>query len=323
MNQALSNHALFFSGIHMDLLGALAAPAKMGSSNPGAFSSMPGGASLNTASVAACLGLDSSIIGLIGDDQHENTLRTTLAQRGIKDLLCTKPGQSTGCYTSIIEPDGNLVIAVADLGLNESITSQWLLETHEQAMQNADIWFLNSNLTHDALTQLTQPDLSIRPKILAAASISPSKAKNLAPSLPNLDVLFTNIAEANALLDSHGGLPAGQHTRNASDCMQQFQQLGILKGSLSQGAEVLWVWDQNDCFSFKPAILNQVKDVTGAGDALAGTFLAGLAQYKSMREIAPLAIAAAQMTLDVMGPYNENINMQELKSRAVHVTQIS
>ncbi len=306
--------AIFFSGIHMDMLGALCAPALLGASNPGKFTAMPGGASLNAASVASLLGLDCAVIGLVGDDANGEILKQTLRERKITSLLTSKKQRATGSYTSLIEPDGNLLIALADLALNEEMDAQWLLGAHEKAMADADIWFLNANLTSQTLLQLCNPALPQRPSILAAASISVSKSENLRPSLPHIDVLFTNIAEANAMLGK---------TQNAQMCIHAFQEFGIRNGSLSQGPNLLWVWDEQGICSFKPPANKAITDVTGAGDALAGTFLAGLSRQKPMREFAPLAIAAAQMTIAVKGPYNAKICLQELTRHAANIQQLN
>ena len=299
---------MFFSGIHMDMLGALEAPALIGSSNPGAFTSMPGGASLNTASVGALLGLDCSVIGLVGDDAGGIVLAQALNDRRITNLLTVKKDRTTGSYTSIIEPDGNLHIALADLGLNEEMSAKWLLSVHAQAMGQCDLWFLNANLSTQTLKILSNRNLNIRPKILAGASISPSKAQKLVPSLANFDVLFTNIAEASAMLNVVDGKPYDAAQLSAEICIARLQEMGIERGSLSQGKDVLWVWDEAGTHKFVPPKLEKIADVTGAGDALAGAFLSGLAQGITMSERAPLAIAAAQMTVSVTGPYNKEIS---------------
>lgn len=315
--------ALFFSGIHMDMLGSLEASALLGSSNPGHFTSMPGGASLNSASVASLLGLDCAVIGIVGDDAGGKTLIQTLNRRNIKNLLTVRVGATTGSYTSIIEPDGNLLIALADLGLNEEMDADQLLADHTKPMAAADIWFLNSNLSEQILLKLTDRNLKIRPKLLTAASISPSKAQKLAPSLANLDVLFTNIAEASAMLNVIDGKPYNSDKLPGLECIERIQALGVIKGSLSQGAEILWVWEGGELHKFQPTQMNNMADVTGAGDALAGAFLAGLAEGNSLAKTAPIAIAAAQMTITLKGPYNDKINWQELKSRAVKVKQLA
>jgi len=300
----------------MDMLGQLAARAVPGASNPGSFTTMPGGASLNTASVATLLGLECSIIGFTGDDPWAGQLANVLDERHINNLLSMKKEQTTGSYLSIVEPDGNLNIAINDLSLNEKMSAEWLLKTHNDIMANSDIWFLNSNLNGDTLKALSNPELPGRPEILAAASISIAKVKNLRPSLANFDILFTNISEANALLGTN-------NNSDAARCIARFQKMGIAKGSLSQGPDLLWVWDETTVHSFQPPPLETICDVIGAGDALAGTFLAGISQGRPMAQTAPLAICAAQMVMASAGPYNYQINEQELNSRAVYVRQIS
>ena len=318
---AINNNALFFSGIHMDLLGRLESPALVGASNPGIFTSMPGGASLNSASVASLLGLECAIIGMVGDDQQGEVLVNTLQTRSIGNHLHICEGENTGSYTSIIEPDGNLHIAVADLGLNEKMKAEWLFKNYLAPMDAADIWFLNTNLSAQTLLTLTDKNLAQRPKILTAASISPSKSQKLAPSLANIDVLFTNIAEASAMLHVIDGSQYDAPHFDAQTCIARIAELGVPKGALSQGSDFLWVWEDNSTCKFNPGSLDQVIDVTGAGDALAGTFITGIASGMTMAQTAPLAISAARMTISTLGPYNGKIDLKELKSMAVHVKQ--
>jgi len=303
----------------MDLQGRLDAPALIGASNPGTVNAMAGGASLNSASVAALLGCNCAIVSMVGDDQQADILANTLKSRSIKNHLHVCHGKSTGSYTSIIEPDGNLHIAIADLGLNDRIEADWLLEHYVKPMTTADIWFLSSNLSTRALLALSDRSLAQCPKILAAASISPSKSQKLAPSLANIDVLFTNIAEASAMLNVIDGKPYDAPQIEPRTCIARIREIGVAKGTLSQGEGFLWVWEDNTIRKYQPASLDQVIDVTGAGDALAGTFLMGLAADMSMFSTAPLAISAARMTISTLGPYNANISIEELKLLAVHV----
>ncbi len=318
----LSPKALFFGAIHMDRLGRLNEMAIAGSSNPGRVDEVAGGASLNSASVARLLGLDCSILGLVGDDQNGEFLRQVLADRDIGDLLSTKENCETGSYTAILEPDGNLVIALADLGLNERITPEVLVSDYKEILTNSNIWFLNANLSQYTLEALCGPQFPCRPEILSAATISPAKAQHLVSSLPHLDLLFTNLSEANAIIFEEE-MVAPQKKLDAENCVNRLRALGVTQGTLSQGSEALWVWDRNQVSRFLPSKIDNLVDVTGAGDALAAVFLAGLAKGKTMAECAPGAIAAAQMTIRVKGPYNKFINDTELKILSERVTQIS
>ena len=304
----------------MDMLGILEERALLGSSNPGIFSSMAGGACLNTASIACQLGLECSIIAQVGDDQAARNLKQTLADRKIGDYLKLITGETTGIYVSIIEPDGNLHIAIADLGLNEKIEINWLMDNHQDVLKNSDIWFLNSNIstpTLSALCKLAKEDEKIlHPKIIAAASISRSKSLKLANILQHVDVLFTNIAEARAMLNAINAGDYDDRILDIDQCIDGLMDLGIRKCSISQGGEALWVFENETRHKFIPPKLGSILDVTGAGDALAGTFLSALANGISMAKAAPLAIAAAQMIICTHGPYNDKINLEELTCRA-------
>jgi len=146
----------FIGGAHIDRMGKLTGQVIEGASNPGIVKTVPGGAGLNTASVAAALGVDGLMICPIGDDESGVMLRQVLADRGVGDCLIAMPGRETGSYVSILGPDGNLVIALADLGLNEEITFDWLMGNYGLELKTSRSWFLTTNLPRGVIGELVR-----------------------------------------------------------------------------------------------------------------------------------------------------------------------
>ena len=302
------NSACFVTGAHMDIAARLFAPPVAGSSNPGRLVHQPGGAGLNAASVAAALGLSSSLAGPVGDDGHGLEIRKAVAVRGIADHLVTVHGKPSGSYTAVMAPDGEMVIGIADLALYETVDAPWFSENCGEALEAANLWFLSANLAADTVADLAEMAVNKGCAVLAAATISPAKSVRLRPCLSRIDLLFTNLKEARALVDAPG-----------ADAVQLARTLideGTKAGVISQGAGPAIFWENGTLGTVAPPRVGAIVDVNGAGDALAGATLAGLARGRTLGEALPSAIMAAQMTLAAPEPFVEGLELARLDTLA-------
>ncbi len=280
----------FLSGAHMDQVIHLDKEAVPGASNPATISISPGGAALNSASIAAILGLKSVLASPVGNDIHGDLLRSVLQQRGIEDALTVEDNGSTGIYSAIFNTDGNLVIGAADLSIYDRIDAAWLSRhLHPLANQNVGL-FLTSNLSHDLLETACKGF-----DMIAAVTISPAKSIRLRPIIDRLNLLFTNRREAATLLD----MPNADSKTLAEELVKK----GVGSGTISDGGQKLVAWADEEIMEFMPHSQPHIVDVNGAGDALAGACLAALAQGNTMKQSVPYAMKIATSTLSHNGPY--------------------
>jgi len=234
---------------------------------------------LNMAAVACQLGVEAVMTGPIGDDAAGVQVRQSLECRGIVDALSVLP-VATGSYTAILDPVGDLVIALADMAIYDLVTAQSFLETHTSLLEGADFIVLNTNLGEQVLFDIANsaPIDANTSCIIAAATISPAKAPRLRAILPKLDCLFTNHKEAISLLGLNENDPVG-----SSDLIKMLQEKDVKAGTISNGSSELAWWDGNSTGCIKPRPIDEIASVTGAGDALAGTVLAALARNVTFR----------------------------------------
>lgn len=297
--------AVFVGGAHVDLAGSLAAPPVAGASNPGRLVRRPGGAGLNTASVAAALGLATTVAGPVGEDPEAAALRRVLAERGIGDGLVAMAGAATGTFVSIVAPDGQMVIGLADLSINEAVAADWFLSRCRPALA-ADLWFLTANQQPATLMALAE---AAEGRHVAAAAVSAAKAGRLAGCLARVDLLFANLGEARSL----AGLPGA----DAGELACRLRDAGVGAGVISAAGAPLAFWQDGEVDSLAPPPLAAaIADVNGAGDALAGTVLAGLARGLTMARAVELGIAAAQLTLGVPEPVHPGLSWRLIEARA-------
>lgn len=294
----------FIGGAHIDYMGKLADEVVFGASNPGTLTTFPGGAGLNSARVAAMLGCDVVMAGPVGDDSQGKTIKQIIDNCGITNAMVCVPAGKTGSYTSIIGSDGQVVVAMADLSLNEKMDVKWLDENCRDALSNADMWFLTSNLSQTAIDELvTSANVPI-----AATTVSVSKAGRLQNVLDELDIVFTNQREAQSLL----------HTdeENCSELALQLMQRGIARGVVSNGAGPLSFWTETRVFDIEVSEISGVADiidVTGAGDALAGTVLAAISRGEDFATAVKFGVRAGAATIGVATPVLDELNWEMLK----------
>ena len=315
------DHACFFSGTHMDVTGRLDAPARAGQSNPGRVRVHPGGAALNAASAAASLGLASTIASPVGEDEAARALHAALAARGIADALFVQPGHATGSYTAIIEPDGALAIGLADLSIYEAAGAQAYLSAGNGAAARAGLWYLPANLSADCLAGICAAARSAirsaiqsadNPPLLAMAAVSPAKAERLRPVLAQCDLLFANRAEAQTLTGMADAEPA--------DHAAALRALGVRAGVISDGPGPLVWWQGAETGAWIAPPVQEIADVNGAGDTLAGTLMAGLSRGTGFAAATRLAMAASRLVLAETEPYVPGIDWARLESAAIEIS---
>lgn len=285
----------FLCGAHFDQVMRLVEEPVAGVSNPARIEAYPGGAALNSASVAASLRLDVTLVSPVGNDANGEHLGKICLERGITPKLVTSRELPTGIYSALFDPSGNIIIGAADLAVYDAITPAWL----EENLPHCDGLFVNANLHGQQLRTACS-----RAGFVAAATISPAKARRLLPILGSIDLLVTNLVEARTLVGKD--LPP-------ENLAEWFHDQGIPAGTISNGAEPLHHWFGGKAGSILPEPVINLVDVNGAGDALAGGLLAGLGTGLPFEEAVKLGLAAARRTLTRKGPYDPSMTRDNLK----------
>jgi sugar/nucleoside kinase (ribokinase family) len=284
------DHFVFVCGAHMDQIIRLNDGPVFSVSNPATIELSPGGAALNSASIAAGLGLKTTLVSPIGEDASGQLLRTVCRNRNIGDALVVVEAGATGIYSAILDPAGSVVIGAADLSVYDSIHEPWI-ETNL-----ADLKHMRSGIF---ITANLQPHL-IKTACagfgtIAAVTISPAKAVRLAPLLSDIDILFTNCTEANVLIGETGA--------PGDELAGILFEKGVGCGVISDSGDPLWLWDGDRVQALTPPEPEAIVDVNGAGDALAGACLAALAKGLPMDQAVGHAMEIATATLAHSGPF--------------------
>ena len=285
------NSILLVGAAHIDRYGRCDLPPIPGGSNPGRFVNMPGGAAFNVASSLRALGANVCLHSILGAGADAACIRAAAVARGVDLRARTAPDHATATYTSIIGPDGELVIALADMAIYGALDPALV------AGAGDGNWLLvDANLTPDTLATL----LDRASDRTVAMTVSCAKAARLRPSLGRIEVLFTNRAELAALCRQPADTPM-------DTLLQQFRALGGRGAVVTEGAANIWTVEDGEIRQHPVPPAPRPVDVTGAGDALTAGCLIALMAGRSIGEAVPSGIRAAQAVLAVHGPWRSDL----------------
>lgn len=280
-------------GAHIDRRGQVAGDFIAGASNPGIMGEDVGGGTFNALRNAVLRGACARLMSVRGGDAAGVMVASAIAQAGIDDLSVTFLDRATPSYTAILSSDGDVVAALADMGLYEmAFPRQMRRSSLRKAAASVDAILCDANLPRAALAQLAR---LAEGKPLFAIAISPAKAVRLDVVLPDLACLFLNVREAAALSGLEGSV-------SSRALVAGLRGLGLRSAVLSHGAEPIIAFDSNTTFSLQPPAPRKIADVTGAGDALAGATIAALLSGLPLAEAVRHGMAAAMLALESASP---------------------
>ncbi|WP_022800952.1 PfkB family carbohydrate kinase [Deinococcus ficus] len=300
-------------GANVDLKARTSAPALPGTSNPGVTEQAPGGVGRNIAENLARLGVPVSLITAVGRDALGDTLLHDTQAAGVDvSGVLRVPGETTGTYTAILNDRGEMLIAVAAMGVMARLTPAALRE-RRRLLRGADWVVADGNLPEDTLVAL----LGLcheRGLQVVFEPVSVPKARHLHAALEAglaaPQVLTPNVGELGALL--------GQ---DVPDRLPDLKRAA--RALLDRGAQIVWVRRGRHgsllCTPGRsvtlPALPATPRDVTGAGDAMLAAFMAGLTQGLAPEDAARLGHAAAALTIEHAATVVPDLTLDLLQRR--------
>ncbi|KQX50464.1 MULTISPECIES: carbohydrate kinase family protein [unclassified Ensifer] len=278
-----------FGGAHIDRRGRISGTTAPGSSNPGSWFEEAGGGGFNAARNLARLGHSVRMISTRGGDAAGEMVTAAAAAAGVIDSPLTFLDRQTPSYTAILENDGNLVIALADMELYRLFSPRQLQRRAlREVIAASKLVLTDANLPEETIAALAQSAAGNR-RIVAGIAVSPAKVIRYRPCLSHLSFLFMNESEARAL--------TGKEAAEAEEWPALLRGLGINGGVVTRGGRAVVAFEGDSACVVVPPALPALADVTGAGDALASGFLSARLAGRDIADCLRHGIAAAGLTL--------------------------
>lgn len=294
----------------LDLKGYAAGALRLGATNPGQVRRSVGGVARNIAENLARLGQPVFLISAVADDEAGRWVLERTRGAGVEvSHVAVVPQGRTGTYLAVLDEQGNLVVAVDDMGILETITPRYL-QDRRSLFEQAAMVVLDANLSPAALRSAIR--LARRCGVpVAADPTSPTLAMRLRPFLPELFLVTPNAAEAEALT----GLPAS-NIDEALFAARYLTVLGVQVAIITM-AEMGLVYAAGDLSGHIPALRTEIVDFTGAGDALTAAVIFALLHEIPVEEAVRLGVAAAALTLRSRETVSPELSLERLYEQLV------
>ncbi len=253
-----------------------------------------GGCAVNTGIALAMLGLRTAVMGKVGQDGFGDYVVGVLARHGIDTQgIVRDPLNNTSSTMVMVDGSGertflhyvgaNGAIREEDIDLSLVRRARILHVAGSNLMPGFD-----GEVTGRILAQAHQAGVTT--SLDTAWDFSGRWRKLLEPALPHLDLFVPSIEEARQI--------AGR--QEPREVAAFFLDYGIKTVALKMGRLGCYVATREQALTL-PVYPVKAVDATGAGDAFAGGFLAGVAMGWDLERTAGLANAAGALCVTAVG----------------------
>jgi pseudouridine kinase len=286
--------AVVIGGANVDVKARSTDRARPATSNPGWASMTPGGVARNIAENLARLGVRTFLVSAIGRDALGDTLLGQTVAAGVHCEYVKRTELSTGTYTAVLDSDGELIVAVADMAAVGALGPGPINEARD-VITTAGLLVLDGNLATSALTHAS--DLAAAANVRTILEpVSVPKAALIASYITADRPLYAVTPNRDELAALTGlSTRTDKQLHKAADSLHRrgvehvWVRLGA-QGSLFSTASSGSVW-------LEAAMEAAVEDVTGAGDAMLAAFCYAVLNDWKPIEAARFGQAAAVLTL--------------------------
>jgi pseudouridine kinase len=257
----------------MDIKAKTLAAHILATSNPAEIVTKPGGVARNIAHNLARLGVNTTLLTVLGNDANAEYIIQATQKAGVNISQILRISAPTGIYLALLDKSGELITAASDMA-NFTFLSQEQIRNRQELVKQNKYVVADCNLTPETLEEIAlqcADRLIIEPVSVAKCVklLTLLKSHKIFLATPNLD-------QIEALTGTRDIKTAAKHLHNLG-----LQNLVIHAGE--QGAYA----SNGETISHIPAQAKTIVDVTGAGDAATAGLVHGLMQNL------PLAKAAS------------------------------
>lgn len=257
-------------------------------SNPGYLKTSLGGVARNIAENLARLGVDTTLVTMLGKDEGKKLIMQNAQEVMLK--LSAIPATKTPTYLAILNEDNEMVAAVADMDEIELLSKEHI-KKRDVIFQNADYIILDTNLNPETLQYI----FKTYQKEFYMDVISCKKAEKIKPFYRFIHGLKLNILEAKHL--------SGIDTDDEEVLAKYFLSQGVKEVYLTLGQNGSIYMSKEEVIR-TPSHDVEIKNTAGAGDA----FLAGIIYGKiNNLDLLSCAQKAAEVTLQSKKAVSEDM----------------
>lgn len=294
----------------MDIKGRPRKALVPGTSNPGGIRISVGGVGRNIAENLARLGLRTTLLSAVGNDEWGQRILECTAAGGVDvSQVLVNPEHHSAAYLAVLDETGEKSISIDDMDIMASVTPPYIY-ARRRLIKEADMVVMDANLSPKAMRSL----ISLARKYAVRVCADPTSAilaQRLIPHLPDLYMITPDASEAEALCQAR---LTGRST--AISAAKQLVAMGVNIAIITLAEKGL-CYATSEVSGYIPAIRTEVVDRTGAGDALTAGVVFGLLNDFSVDEAVRLGVSAATLTLQCKETVCPDLSLERLYDQLV------
>lgn len=256
-------------------------------SNPASSTWSIGGVARNIAENLGRLNLSVELLSLGGQDQEFDTIKKHSCQYMNFNSVMRLPNITTSHYSAIIDSEGEMVFAIADMSICDEMTPDWLKQ-FEHTLLKARLLLIDLNLPKETVEYVIH--FANQHQIpLVIVPVSAPKMNHLPQTLQYVDWFIVNYDESVAFF---------KEENTEIQLCQQWINRGIQNIILTHGSKGVWYQSQQThCRHIACPPVEKVIDATGAGDAFSAGVIYGLLKQSPIEQVIHYGLTNAYHTI--------------------------
>lgn len=272
-----------------------------------------GGVVRNVAENLGRLEQDVTLISTVGNDPEWARIKALSAPFMNTDGVIMVEGESTGCYTALLDKDGEMYLGLADMSVYDKFTPE-LLVKKQHLLRNARCIVVDLNCPKATLDFIFAYAQKQQIK-LAVIAVSEPKMAHLPNDLKAVDCLFINKGELGAIVNQ---------VLDSDEKLQQAVQTVLDEGvktiilTAGSGGVLVASKTQQKWYEIKQLAGSQIVDVTGAGDSFSGAYISAWLDNESTDQCVLAGLTNAYHTIQSEFTVRPNLTKHQLTQEMEH-----
>jgi pseudouridine kinase len=296
---------LAVGGANVDRKFHIEGETKLATSNPSTVSYSVGGVARNIAENLGRLKHDVQLVTVLGQDHDAELILNDSATYMKFSYTERLLNVSTGSYSAVLDHDGELVVALANMAIYDEFTSA-LIQKHEVAFKKSKLIVIDLNCPKETVAYV-QSLAKAHHVPLVVVPVSTPKMNRMPNELSGVTYFICNKDEAETYLNMT--ISTDQDYERATEKLAALGCEHVVITCGSNGV-VARVNHQFTRYEAKP--VSQIVDVTGAGDAFVSGLIHGVLMKESFDQAIQLGLVNASRTLQSKKTVRSEMNRDEL-----------
>ena len=297
------NKVFVIGGANVDISARSYEPLRDYDSNPGKVSYSFGGVAHNIAANMAGYGLPVDYITAFSTDNWGGLLQDECVNRGISiEYSQIIPDEGTSLYLAVVEPDGEMKVAIADMEILSRLDIDRLGKVLSE-LDRDDLLVLDTNLTEEQIGRI----IELAHCRIYADPISIAKSARIMNYLDRLEMLKPNNYEAEIM--------SGLRLKDENDyenMLDWFIKQGSRSIVISMGARGVIGRKGDEAYHLSNADI-EIVNTTGAGDAFMAGYIYGQYHGYGFLDSLRYALAASAIAIKSADTVSSEISEELLR----------